>query len=204
VGSPKVKQPHDRSSRGTYGSRKGIVGADADHEPVSRNDNMKTMTPDDIKARIRENFKHHFKVSDAKRYGITEAILLYNLKFWLGKNKAKGKHQYNGRTWTFNSQKAFSKLFPYLSESQIKRALASLVKQGAILKDNFNKKRYDRTNWYALADESQLSIASRKRSDEVIHHNGRVHPLERTISSISSDDRVPPIPDTKTQILKLR
>jgi DNA polymerase III delta subunit len=60
----------------------------------------------------------------------------------------------------FNSQKAFSKLFPYLSESQIKRALASLVKQEAILKDNFNKMPYDRTNWYALTDESELPIAT--------------------------------------------
>jgi hypothetical protein len=103
---------------------------------------------------------------------------------------------YNERTWTYNSCKAFSELFPYLSESQIKRALASLVKQGAILKDNFYKKRYDRTNWYALADESQLPIASRKRQDEVIHHNGRGQPLEQTISALSLDDRVPPIPDT--------
>jgi phage gp16-like protein len=114
------------------------------------------MASDDIKARIRENFEHHFKVKDAKRYGITEAILLYNLKFWLNQNKAKRKHQYNGRTWTYNSQKAFSELLPYLSESQIKRALASLVRQEAILKDNFNKMPYDRTNWYALADESEL------------------------------------------------
>jgi hypothetical protein len=151
---------------------------------------------DDILRLLREGFEHHFKVRDAKRYGITEAILLYNLKFWIAKNKASGKHLHNGRTWTYNSYKAFGELFPYLSESQIKRALASLVKQGAILKDNFNKKRYDRTNWYALADESQLPIASRKRSDEVIHHNGRAQPLERTISSLSLDDRVPPIPDT--------
>jgi hypothetical protein len=151
---------------------------------------------------VREGFEHHFKVKDAKRYGITEAILLYNLRFWIAKNKASGKHQYNGRTWMYNSQKAFAQLFPYLSESQIKRALASLVKQGAILKDNFNKKRYDRTNWYALADESLLPIGSRKRSDEVTHYNGQVRSLEGTISSLSSDDYVQPIPDTKTQLLK--
>ena len=114
-------------------------------------------------SKIRENFEHHFKVKDAKRYGITEAILLYNLKFWLNKNKAKGKHQHNGRTWMFNSQKAFSEVLPYLSESQIKRALTSLVKQEAILKGNFNRMPYDRTNWYALADESELPIARTNR-----------------------------------------
>jgi hypothetical protein len=107
---------------------------------------MKTMVSDDIKTQNRENFEHRFKVRDAKRYGITEAVLLYNLRFWLAKNKANGRHFHNARTWTYNSYKAFSDLLPYLSESQIKRALASLVKQEAILKDNFNRMRYDRTN----------------------------------------------------------
>src|SRR5262245_143194 len=125
------------------------------------NHDMKTMTPDNVIAKIRENFEHHFKVKDAKRYGITEAILLYNLRFWIAKNADNGKHFYNNRTWTYNSCKAFSRLFSYLSESQIKRALTNLVKRGAILKGNFNKKRYDRTNWYALADGSTSANASR-------------------------------------------
>lgn len=118
------------------------------------------MTQNDVMTKVREGFEHHFKVRDAKRYGITEAILLYNLRFWIAKHKACGKHFYKGRTWTYNSYKAFVKLFHYLSESQIKRGLASLVKQEAILKDNFNKMRYDRTNWYALTDESDLRIAT--------------------------------------------
>ena len=149
------------------------------------------MTPDDMMNKIRENFEHHFKIRDAKRYGITEAILLYNLRFWIAKNKANGKHLHKGRTWTYNSCKAFSVLFPYLSESQIKRALASLVKQGAILKDNFNKKRYDRTSWYALTDESELPIAHSNargkssittdevapfRTDGCVSFNGRLRP----------------------------
>ena len=165
---------------------------------------MKTMASDDIKTRIREHFEHHFKVRDAKRYGITEAILLYNLKFWIARNKANATHLHEGRTWTYNSHKAYNLLLPYLSESQIKRALASLVTQEAILKDNFNKMLYDRTNWYALTDESELPIASSKRSDQVGHFNGRVRLIERTISSASSDDCLSPIPDTKTQILKHR
>ncbi len=156
----------------------------------SANHNMKSMTTDDIMSKVRENFEHHFKVTDAKRYGITEAILLYNIKFWIAKNKANRKHFHNGRTWTYNWYKAFKALFPYLSESQIKRALASLVKQEAILKNNFNKKRYDRTNWYAIADESELPIATgndqRKRTaamDDAANYNGRSRPFHRTNAS---------------------
>ena len=118
---------------------------------------------DDVSHLVRENFEHHFKVRDAIRYGVTEAILLYNLRFWIAKNKANGKHFHKGRTWTYNSYKGFSDLFPYLSASQIKRALTKLAKKEAILKDNFNKMPYDRTNWYALADESQLPIVTGKR-----------------------------------------
>ena len=135
-------------------------------------------------------------------YGLTEAVVLYNLKYWIKKNKAKGTNLHNSTTWTYNSYKKFSKVFPYLSESQIKRALASLVKQGAIVKGNFNKKRYDRTNWYALVDESQSPTTGRNFSDEAIHYNGRVERLDGTTSPLSGDDYVPPIPDTKTQMLK--
>lgn len=140
--------------------------------------------------------EHRFRVTDAKAYGVTEAILLYNLRFWIAKNKANGTHFYNGTTWTYNTYKAFSNLFPYLSEWQIKRALANLVKQGVILKGNFNKMRYDRTNWYAVTDESQLPIVTSKGSDALPDSNGRLHPLERTTSSLSSDDCASPIPDS--------
>ncbi len=136
---------------------------------------------EDIRQVIRDGSQHRFRVTDAKAYGVTEAILLANLRFWILKNKASGKHFHKLRTWTYNSYKTFSKLFPYLSESQIKRALASLVKQGAIVKDNFNKRHYDRTNWYALAEEPSLPIATSKRSDTVNNSNGRHKPVEKVI-----------------------
>src|SRR5262245_39207977 len=136
---------------------------------------------EDIQQVMQVGNQHRFRVRDAKAYGVTEAILLYNLRFWIAKNKASGKHWHELRTWTYNSHKEFSKLFPYLSESQIKRALASLVKQGAVVKDNFNKKPYDRTNWYALTDESNLPIVSRERSDDVIQRNGRDQLEEKVI-----------------------
>ncbi len=150
----------------------------------------------------RNEILHRFNLTDAETYGLTEAIVLYNLRFWIKKNKARGTNLYNGTTWTYNSYKKFSKVFPYLSESQIKRALTSLLKQGAIVKGNFNKKRYDRTKWYALVDESQSLTAGRNCSDEAIHYNGRVQSFEGPMPSLSTDDCVPPIPDTKTQILK--
>ena len=120
------------------------------------------MTQDEIRdhfRRLRATYVHSFVVDDAVQYGIVEAIVLYNLRFWIAKNKAKGKNLRDGKTWTYNSQRAFAELFPYLSEGKIQRALAKLEKDEVILKRNYNKVRYDRTSWYAVADESLLPMS---------------------------------------------
>ncbi|RZI59322.1 MAG: hypothetical protein EOP14_04305 [Pseudomonas sp.] len=95
---------------------------------------------------------HSFDVEHARSYGIPEAILIANLEFWLAKNKANRKHFHDGRTWTYNSAKAYAELFPYLSAHQIRRAIDSLESQGVILKANYNGNAYDKTLWVAFTD----------------------------------------------------
>lgn len=94
-----------------------------------------------------------FNTQVAKRLGIVEAVLLHNIQFWIDKNRVNEKHFYKGRYWTYNSAKAFSELFEYLSDRQISRALKQLVDDGWLIKDNFNTNPFDRTNWYALTDK---------------------------------------------------
>lgn len=96
---------------------------------------------------------HMFNTQVAKRLGIVEAVLLHNIQFWIDKNRVNEKHFYKGRYWTYNSAKAFSELFEYLSDRQISRALKQLVDDGWLIKDNFNTNPFDRTNWYALTDK---------------------------------------------------
>ena len=55
----------------------------------------------------------HFLKEDAMKYGVEIAILLYNLKFWIKKNKANGKNFVEGHYWTYNSYSSFVKLFPF-------------------------------------------------------------------------------------------
>lgn len=93
---------------------------------------------------------HSFDVEIAKEYGIQPAILLNHIYFWIEKNKANNKHYYDGYYWTYNSKKAFSELFPYMTERQIDYALTKLVNAGLIIKGNYNKNVYDRTLWYAI------------------------------------------------------
>ena len=101
--------------------------------------------------------EHHFNIDDAKKYGVECAVLLYNFRWWLAKNKANNKHFYEGRYWTYNSVKAFGELFPYLSNDKVRRCLEKLEKSGEIVSGNFNKSHYDRTKWYSLNDQMDLA-----------------------------------------------
>ena len=111
---------------------------------------------------------HNFNIHHAKQYGLSEAIFLQNLIFWIRQNAANGRHlhevdnklypEYEGqlRYWTYNSVASYAELFPYFSAKQVRNVIDSLLKQGVILKGNYSENKYDRTNWYALADEQKL------------------------------------------------
>ena len=118
--------------------------------------------------------EHSFDIEIAKLYGIEEAIIIKNFEFWLAKNKANGKHLYENRTWTYNSVKAFGDLFPYMSDSKIRRTLDNLVEKGVLLKGNFNQSGYDRTLWYSFSDNFKMSksICQNQQMDFAESSNG--------------------------------
>jgi hypothetical protein len=93
---------------------------------------------------------HSFSPDIASKVGINAAVILYNLEYWVDKNKANDKHFYDGYYWSYNSIKAFSVLFNYLTEKQIRTALDKLVSEGYLIKGKYNKKGYDRTTWYTV------------------------------------------------------
>jgi DnaD/phage-associated family protein len=131
---------------------------------------------------------YSFNIDDAKKYGVDEAIMLSNFRFWILKNKANGTNFYEGRYWTFNSMKAFEELFPFWSYKQIRRILNNLEDSRAIVTGNFNKKAYDRTKWYALGtDEDKKSHCP----------NGQMEMPKR---SDGCDQKGEPIPDINTDI----
>lgn len=99
---------------------------------------------------------HNFSIDHARKYGVDEAIILHNLIFWIEKNRANKRHQFDGRTWTYNSIEAFRLLFPYFSKKQLRRILKSLEKKNLIITGNYNKNPYDRTTWYALREENEF------------------------------------------------
>jgi hypothetical protein len=96
---------------------------------------------------------HSFDIEHARLYGLEEAVFISNLQFWISKNAANGIHLHDGRTWTYNSAKAFTLLFPYLSPSRIRRTIDSLENQAVVLKGNYSPSACDRTLWLAFVDE---------------------------------------------------
>lgn len=125
--------------------------------------------------------EHSFNIDYAKDYGLEEAILIHHLQYWIIKNKANKKHEYYGRNWTYNSYKAFSEIFPYWNEHKMRRILDSLVEQGILLRENYNKKGYDRTSWYAFVDETKF-----------------IHNCQKQLADLPNaiDEIAKPIPDT--------
>jgi hypothetical protein len=127
---------------------------------------------------------HSFLIEDAEKYGVECAIMLYNLRYWCEKNRANEKNFHDGYYWTYNSKRAFTVLFPYWTERQIRTILDKLRESGAIKVGNYNQNGYDRTLWYAVTDQAI----------------GHKSPIKRTDKTNQTDGSVQPIPDNKPDI----
>ena len=125
--------------------------------------------------------QHSSDIDIAKKYGILEAILLNNIQFWIEKNKANEVNYFDGEYWTFNSTKAFTELFPYVSQRQIQYALKHLRDEGILQVGNYNKLAYDRTLWYAFTKKGKIILQNCK--------------IDYSEKSNGSYDGVQPIPD---------
>ena len=125
----------------------------------------------------------------AKRYGVDAAVMLWNLDYWIQKNKANGKHFYDGLWWTYNSAKAFAELFPFWSAKQVTRILTKLKDEGVIVTGNYNETAYDRTLWYAI----RYDILEGKST----YPNGEIHLPKRENGNTQTGE---PIPNIQTNI----
>lgn len=141
--------------------------------------------------------QHSFDISIAEKYGVNVAIFLNNLAFWIKKNQANNKHFYDGRYWTYNSQEAFSQLFPYWSRQNIRTVLALCEKHGLLIKGNFNESGYDRTTWYGLSDLGLSLFSCLNKEHKPIGENQPMELMKPTNSLVRTNQ---PIPDSKPDI----
>jgi len=66
---------------------------------------------------------HNFETRLAKKYGVAEAVMLWNLSYWQNQNEANQRNFHEWCFWTYNSVSAFAEIFEYLSEKQIQRII---------------------------------------------------------------------------------
>ena len=100
--------------------------------------------------------EHHFRVDIAEKVGVNAAVIYNSIVWWCSKNKDNNESYHDGYWWMFHSRSAWVKSFPYLTEQNIKTALAKLCDAGLIVKGCFNEDKFDRTNWYAVTDKGSL------------------------------------------------
>ena len=143
---------------------------------------------------------HMFDVDVAAKYGINAAVLLNNIFFWCQKNKANGHNFFDGSYWTYNSRSAFTEIFPYLSERQIKTALDKLIEDDVIKTGCYNKDQRDRSLWYALTEKgwcivqkcqmqiAEMSNANSENVRPLPYINTDIKPDNKPDISISSTD----------------
>lgn len=135
--------------------------------------------------------QHHFDIEIAEKHGLIEAILLDNFWFWIKKNEANEKNYYDGEYWTYNSTKALSKLFPYLSQRKIQNALGRLIDDGVLITANYNASKYDRTLWYAFTEKGK-SIMQKREMEDYKMQNGtceNVKPIPDTIPDVKQNNK---------------
>jgi hypothetical protein len=94
--------------------------------------------------------RHTFLGHHARTYGLKESIVLHTIIYFVLLNEKNNRNKREGKYWTFNSAKNWMPYFPFFTERQISYTLTSLIKQGALIESNFNKRRYDKSKWFTL------------------------------------------------------
>lgn len=127
-----------------------------------------------------------FVAEIAIEYGLEEAILLNNFIYWINHNRANGTNLYDGFHWTYNTQKAFQELFPFLSQKVIRRALSTLIRENVIKTGNYNNSGYNRTTWYALVKEEYW--CSINPATSAIRPNGKMEYPKKANAIVEKDE----------------
>lgn len=145
-----------------------------------------------------KNAATHFLNEDlAQKYGLDEAIFLNRLIHWIQLNKDNGNQEdirkntfRDGKIWSYNTQEALCKQFPFWNRHQVMRITKSLITQGIIVKGKYNKHIGDHTIWYALANEEQFLVERDcKNSNNRIQGNLQSGMLENSQSRMSENSQ---------------
>lgn len=87
----------------------------------------------------------------AKVLGLNNAIVIQQIHYWLEINRKAKINFYDERTWTYNTYEDWQKdNFDFWSIATLKRIFKTLFEKNILLKNNYNKHKYDRKLWVTL------------------------------------------------------
>ena len=127
----------------------------------------------------------------AKEIGLNESLILLQIEFWI----SISNNERDGKRWTYQSVRDMQeKSFSFWSISTINRAVNKLIDEGYIIEGNFNKKKYDKTRWFALNFETlnELESISIDGDDTGVFHND-TRSNHNDTRSIQNDTTIPEI-----------
>lgn len=133
---------------------------------------------------------HGYDPEVAIDVGVIAAVLYKNIQYWCEKNRANEKHLHDGLYWTYNSVKAYSKLFPEFTDAQVRTALKKLCEKEYIRIGNFNDDGRDRTRWFADLRPIINNIEV-TNSEDCICENEQMQVSELTSASDQNDKALP-------------
>jgi hypothetical protein len=85
-----------------------------------------------------------------EKYGLIKGIILSRIEFWVDYNKEKKQNFYDNYHWSgYLSAKNISEQV-CIPIKTIEKNLSQLLRSGVLIKGNYNKKGYDKTNWYRI------------------------------------------------------
>lgn len=107
---------------------------------------------------IKPGHSHCHDVNVAKALGVNAAIVFSHVLYWLRINAAKGHNIRDGKVWMYETQKDIANFLDYLTLDEVKKAVIKLLDSGLLVKDNFNKNRFDQTSWYTVSEQDIIGI----------------------------------------------
>lgn len=98
--------------------------------------------------------------------GLESAILLHKIGSWCESNRRNERNFHDGYYWMYNSVKAFTEEFYFMSRGMVDRYIKKLKDGGYIITGNYNTNQYDRTLWYAVTEKGYALLNGTNEHDD--------------------------------------
>lgn len=86
----------------------------------------------------------------AEQIRLKESILVQHINYWCKRNTQQKKNYRDSYYWMYNTLDSFLIILIFYQKNTLIRCLNRLCEEGIVVKNKYNKKNYDRTNWYRI------------------------------------------------------